>query len=146
MISGHALLLCVVITAVFTPLIRLRIKQLDNKPENIEEDNKAKEEFSSFCLPGEKINVICRGAYKGKYAALTNKRILLQTREGIIGVDYNTVTKVKLYDSAHRAFSAERCNSALIYADRKYRLYRASTNFDEIYECLYARFGNSKYL
>ena len=121
-------------------IIKARQKKFDNNPENVKNDEKAKENFASLCTPDETIKTACRGGHIGEYYALTTKRILINNKKGLKSIPLDSIKKIKFEKfGGGRAAEPEECFQITLYADKKYSLYRSTEKFVLISDFLFNR-------
>ena len=119
------------ITSITVAIMKAKQAKADKNPNNIESDQRAEETFAALCEADENIKVVCRGGYKGEYYAVTNKRLMINNKKGLVSIPLETIQKVRLQTlDGHKAKEPSDCYHIIINADKKYSFYRNSGKFD----------------
>ncbi len=120
------------ILSTVTFIWRERAEKADQDPANIAKDQEAEKKYAGLCESDETINVICRGN-KEEYYVLTDKRLIIDNKNGLQSIPFDTIKKVKLQKlGGGKAGHPSLCQIITINADRKYTLARYSQKFNEI--------------
>ena len=136
MIEGIMIFIIVLATSIGTYAIRRNAAKKDL--ENVEADRDARERYDDMCGEGETLRVVCRGWKKGEYYVLTSARLIIDN--GLVtSIPLENVKKVRLIDAAGGGTKRTADAAAIsVKADRKYKLYRASNEFERLVESLLA--------
>ena len=120
--------------------MKWRTNKSDRDPANIENDQKAEEKYAALCESGETLSVVCRGCRKGEYYVLTDKRLIIDNKKGTHSIPLDASKKAVFHNAGgSKAKQPSECLEMIVYADKKYKLYRDSWKFDQICACLFYR-------
>ena len=133
------IILAVIVIIISVPVAiwrRRRAQKMDQDPANIENDKKVEEKYASLCESNERLIVVCRGYYKDEYYILTDERLFIENKKGVHTIPLGTVKKIEfLTVTGGKTKYTSECFTVMVYANKRYWLYRNSEKFDEI--CAY---------